>query len=549
MSIAGRIRALVARSDPTPTFPNWGAFMNWLTVNGHTYALSSINQTLRGDREEIGSEFASLVTQAFMSNTVVYACEVARIAAFSEARFQWRRMQQGRPGELFGDASLAVLEYPWDGAVTGDLLARLLLYADFGGTGFAIRSARNRAEYNRIRVPRPDWITMVMGSDRNPDDPAIAVDADLLAILYHPGGPTSGYKPEVFLPGEFAIFAPIPDPLARYRGIPWPSVAAREIAGDNSMTEHKRLFMANGATPNMVVTLDPSILQAEFDAWVDAFKEQEPTGAKSYKTLYLGGGAKVDVVGVDFQKLEFKSTQGAGETRIAAAAGVHPVIAGLSEGLAGSSLNAGNFAAAKRRFVDLTVRPLWRNACGSLQTIVPPPVGAMLWYDDRDIPFLREDAKDRAEIQSMEAQTIRTLIDSGWEPDSIISAVRAEDWTRLTHSGLYSVQLQPPTTATVNVTPAPAPALPAPGRESLWDLLEARERRMAEAPAPVINVHPAPVDVSVNVPEQPVTVTFERGAFELAAPEPDPAPAPDPVVTDLEYDADGRVVRITESPA
>jgi hypothetical protein len=70
--------------------------------------------------------------------------------------------------------------------------------------------------------------------------------------------------------------------------------------------------------------------------------------ANAYKTLYLTAGADATVVGKDLQQLDFKVVQGAGETRIAAAAGIHPVIVGLSEGLAGSSLNAGNFAAARR---------------------------------------------------------------------------------------------------------------------------------------------------------------------------------------------------------
>jgi hypothetical protein len=324
----------------------------------------------------------------------------------------------------------------------GDLLARMLLYADFAGTAFVVR---RRDEPNRIRLPRPDWITMVYGSDRSATDPAVQIDAELIGLLYHPGGRGGGRMPEVFLPGEFAVFTGLtPDPLSPMAGVPWPSVAIREITGDNAMTDHKRLFMSNGATPNMVVSLDPQILQAEFEAWVAEFQKQEPKGAKSYRTLYLGGGAKVEVVGRDLQQLDFKATQGAGETRIAAAAGVHPVIAGLSEGLAGSSLNAGNFSAARRRFVDLTIRPLWRNAAGTLQVIVPPPNGAQLWYDDRDVAFLREDAKDRADIAGTESRTIRTLVDAGYTPESVTAAVLAEDWSLLQHSGLYSVQLQAP---------------------------------------------------------------------------------------------------------
>jgi len=51
---------------------------------------------------------------------------------------------------------------------------------------------------------------------------------------------------------------------------------------------------------------------------------------------------------------------------------------------------------------------------GSLATLVSPPDPASrLWYDTRDIPFLREDQKDQSEILALEATAIRTLVVSG----------------------------------------------------------------------------------------------------------------------------------------
>ena len=47
-------------------------------------------------------------------------------------------------------------------------------------------------------------------------------------------------------------------------------------------------------------------------------------------------------------------------------------------------------------------------------------------------------------VQAQEATTIRTLIDAGFDPESVKSAVAANDWALLRHSGLYSVQLQSP---------------------------------------------------------------------------------------------------------
>jgi len=81
------------------------------------------------------------------------------------------------------------------------------------------------------------------------------------------------------------------------------------------------------------------------------------------------------------------------------------------------------------------------------------PDGAHLWYDDRDVSFLREDVKDQAEIQSVEAQTIKALIEAGFAPDDVVGAVRAGDLSRLVgkHTGLTSVQLQRPGATTPQI--------------------------------------------------------------------------------------------------
>jgi hypothetical protein len=111
-----------------------------------------------------------------------------------------------------------------------------------------------------------------------------------------------------------------------------------------------------------------------------------------------------------------------------------------------SSATYSNYSQARRRLVDGTMRPLWGAFASSAQSLLPPPSGSRLWYDDRDIPFLREDVKDQAEILSSDASTVRQLIDAGYEPDAVVDAVKAGDLARLKgqHSGLYSVQLQEP---------------------------------------------------------------------------------------------------------
>jgi phage portal protein BeeE len=425
----------------------------WMAFNGLGYPL--IQQSMAPAPEErLEGSFMSAVQQVYKQNGVVFACIAARMLIFSEARFQWQQLRGGRPGDLFGTAELGVLETPWPNATTGDLLSRMLLDADMAGNFFGtIRPPRRPGEPRRIKRLRPDWTTIIAGSETGDE-----LDAELIGYAYQPGGPASGNDPIPLLPELVAHFAPYPDPMAHYRGMSWLTPVLREITADNASTNHKLRFFENGATPNLVVTLGDSRLTPEsFQVWVDKMEASHSGVVNAYRTLYLASGADAKVVGSSFKDIDYKAVQGAGETRIAAAARVPPVIVGLSEGLDAATYS--NYAQAKRAFADGTIRPLWRNAAGSLQTILGQQGGARLWYDDRDIPFLQEDRKDAAEIQAQQAQTIRTLTDAGYDPDTVVDAVLAEDFSRLkgAHQGLFSVQLQPPGTANGNgSTPAPA---------------------------------------------------------------------------------------------
>lgn len=424
-----------SRSNDPIAFDQW---INYFTHNGLNYPIGNGGAgSLGAKEEEIAANFAGVVQGAYKSNGVVFACVTARQLIFSEARFQYRRRVGGRPGELFGTAGLKPLETPWPGGTTGELLSRMLQDADLAGNFYAARRGRGR-----IKRMRPDWVTIVMGSESDPDLDGDDLDAEILGYIYHPGGPHSGKKAVPLLRESVAHFAPIPDPTAHFRGMSWLTPVIREIMGDSAATTHKLKFFENGATPNVVVSIDSDIERKAFEDWVDLFEKENAGLANAYRTMYLGAGAKAEVLGSDMRKVDFKRVQGAGETRIAAAAGIPPIIVGLSEGL--ESATYSNYGQARRRFADGTVRPLWREAAGSLSTIVKVPAGSELWYDDRDIPFLQEDRKDTAEIQQKESQAIKQLVEAGYEPASVIAAVTADDMSRLKHTGLYSVQLQKP---------------------------------------------------------------------------------------------------------
>ena len=382
-------------------------------------------------QQEMPATYIGFAERMYRSNPVVLACMDRRMSLFSEARFKWRQIRQGQPGDLFGNPDLAILEQPWPNGTTTDLLARAIQDVDLAGNFYCVRDSK------RLYRLRPDWVTIILGSRLEPVQAAYAPDVEILGYLYRP--PMG--EPREFMVQEVAHWAPRPDPLANFRGFTWLEAALREVMGHDAMTTHHLKYFENGATPNIVVEVtDPNINPAGFERWIKAFNNDHEGLRNAYRTMYL---AKAHATVVGGKMEDFQTVKGHAETLIAAAAGVPAVIAGLSEGLEGSSLNAGNFGAAKRLFSDGTMRPLWRSMCQAMSTIMPVPNGAELWYDVSDIPFLAEDQLDKSAILEQNSNVMHTLVAAGFEPDSVVTAVTSGDLTALVHSGLYSVQLQP----------------------------------------------------------------------------------------------------------
>lgn len=437
------------------TIDDYAELLNTFLFNGIGYTsggltLGGFEQTLAGrTTERAPNNFIGLASHAYGSNGVVFACMMVRQLIFSSIRFRWQHIQDGKPSDTFGTSDLGLLERPWVGGTTQDLLSRMIQDTDLAGNSYWIREA---GELVRLR---PDWVDIVVEPRRMRDGRG-QIGWKKAGFVYTAGGTSSGADPVGLLPDEVVHFSPIPDPLASFRGMSWLTPILREIQADHAMTKHQRKFFDNGASPNMVVKHD---LNADIDKvqrFSEMMREKHAGVENAYRTLHLYPGADVTVVGSDLKQVDFKSVRGGGETRIAAAAGVPPVIVGLSEGLASSSYS--DYGQARRRLADGTAHPLWQSAAGSMELIIPRPnADSRLWYDATDVPFLREDEKDAAEIAAVKAATINTYITAGYEPASVIAAVDANDLRLLKHTGLVSVQLLPPGSS--NNTP-PTPGAP-----------------------------------------------------------------------------------------
>lgn len=403
---------------------------DWIQINGGeifpTYGRSS-----NAFAEQLEHSFDGYVAEALKANPIVYACVAARVMLFSEARFVWRNLQDGK---TFGNPDLLPVEQPGPSRTTQEMLALCELDASFAGNSYWVRDGRG------MRRLRPDWVGIVTGDPQKDGQRS----SDLLGYTYEDGGPGKGGTVEVFLPDQVAHFAPMPDPGAQHRGMSWLTPVLRDVRADSKFTRHRESVANDGAVHTYAVKYPP-LSEDQFKEAVKAFRSQYEGAHNSGKSIHVSGGADITPLSMDLRALDFKSVQAGGETRIAAAARVPAVIAGISEGLAGSSLNQGNYGMARRQFGDLFARPAWRSVCGAFGPLLSQPAGAVvLWWDESDIGFLREDQKDAAEVIRSKSESMRQLVDGGFDPASVIAAVEAGDLSQLKHTNLLSVQLQEP---------------------------------------------------------------------------------------------------------
>lgn len=430
------------------TLDEYGQLLNQYQYQwgGLGYNGIALQQTIAGTSTERPPDtFIGLATHAFAANGVVFGSMLVRQLVFSSVRFQWQRILSGKPSETFGDQTLSLLERPWPGGTTQDLLSRMIQDADLAGNSYWYRAG------DQLVRLRPDWV-QVVGVPRH-----LGVDGSArgggqvgwkkVGYLYTEGGyhPGNSNEAVAFSVDEVAHYAPIPDPLGVFIGMSWLTPVLREIQGDQAMSRHQRKFFDNGCTPNMIVKHTIGGDRDAIAKWAKELDAGQAGVENAYKTLHLYPGADATVVGANLKDIDFGSVREGLEVRIAMAAGVPPVIVGLSKGL--DSATYSNYGQARRRFADATAHPLWQNMAGSMQQILPPPGnGVRLWYDATDVPFLREDEADAANIAAVRASTINTYVSSGFTPESAVKAVDSGDINLLVHTGLVSVQLLAPGT-------------------------------------------------------------------------------------------------------
>lgn len=393
-------------------------------------------------KEGLEDDFLSYVTEGYKANGIVFAVILARMRLFADIQFTFRNR---RTKELFGTQDLALLENPWPNGTSRELLSRMEQDVSLAGNAYVY--AAMPGELQRLR---PDWVQIVTDG------------RSLDGYIYTPGG-KGGDNPIAITPEEMCHWAPIPDPKAAFRGMSWLTPLIHEIQSDTLMTRHKEKFFTNAATPNLLVKTMEKLDPESRERLKQQLDLRYAGAENAYKSLVLEGGADATVIGSNMQAISFDAIQAAGENRIAAAAGVPGIVAGLKEGLQAATYS--NYQQAMRHFVDLYAHTQWGSVCAALDHLVAAPGGAELWYDTSQIQALRQNELDKANIELVRAQTIEALIRSGYDAQAILAY--AENWSSLSSIPHTGIVYFPGAPKDAVGTPEPAPDGTAPPQKEL----------------------------------------------------------------------------------
>jgi len=390
-----------------------------LRYGGNTYLLN--NQTYG---PQITAPLSG-AAHALASNGVAYGIFRQRVDLFAQGKFRFRRFGNPRPTLADSFSSEALGRVQPERA----LFELCEMSAATGGAGYFVDDGP------ALRRLPAEHCTIVLGSDRYPDDPHLAWDARKIGLIYkHPGGG----DPEVWAWDEVYPYIPEIDPENPWRGISWLRPAMEDIESDNGARRYLTKFFHNHATPNTVVVFASDVPIANVEAFKDLFLEKHAGVERSFRTAFLGGGADIKVVGASLKELDTADVRQQVHKDIAAAAGVPIIAAGIEQGTYANSKES------KRALADSKIRYLWTVVAETFAPAIAVPSEAELYVETAHISALQADALDDAQVLAVQAQTMRTLGDGGWEKASVVQGVVKGDLSMIQDTGLVPVQLLPP---------------------------------------------------------------------------------------------------------
>lgn len=204
-------------------------------------------------------------------------------------------------------------------------------------------------------------------------------------------------KPVIKLTYDQVIFLKFRDPINRDRGLAPLAAAARETDTDNTITDWRNSFFANGAIPPGILTTEQEASEEQLEEWGVKWRNRFG-GKKGVKnTPVLGGGLSYQATGIKPGELDLGNLTGLSETRICQAFGVPPIMVGAKIAQE-KAQSYNNYVNARRSFWEETVVPVLRFITdGMTHGLTETGDRRRVAANTEKVPALQEDRDKKAE--------------------------------------------------------------------------------------------------------------------------------------------------------
>lgn len=327
--------------------------------------------------------FQSLVKNGYKASSAVSACVRALAMSFPEPELQV--LVENASGEKVPQPShplRKLLRKPNPDMGEAEFMAFAVTYAAIGGNCY-IWKERNASGKVIALWPFHD-------GQMEPVPGESTLEGLVKEYRYDPG---DGRK--IIIPKNDVIqWKWMIDPDQPWRGIGAVALAARDTDSDTESSRYIYALLKNDAIPRVVITLtEGEELTPETSARLRASWHERYGGENRSEIAFLEAGMKVEKLGMNLTELAYETLKNIPESRICAAFGVPPVIAGLYVGLKRSDYGDGQ---ARRSFTETTLAALWRSFESEMENGLAPEFDAnvSLKFDLNSVRALQENVSE-----------------------------------------------------------------------------------------------------------------------------------------------------------
>lgn len=336
--------------------------------NGHS--LLSLSQLGAANWSHRG--YASLVSQGFAKNPVVYRC--VRLIAETANRVP---LVVSEGGKRLDEHPLATLLARPNGRQSGgELLEAVYAYLQTAGNAY-LQAGLIEGQVRGVFALRPDRMKVVAGSDGWP-----------VGYDYTAGGRTTRLRqdsepvPSVL---HMALFHPLDD----HYGMAPLEAAQTSMDIHNAAGEWNKALLDNAARPSgaLIYSAGGHLSQDQFQRLKDELEQNFAGAGNAGRPMVLEGGLDWKTMALTPRDMDFIEAKNAAARDIALAFGVPPMLLGIP----GDNTYA-NLAEANRALWRQTLIPLVVRVAEELSTWLSPAFGGAVVKPDFDgVEALAED--------------------------------------------------------------------------------------------------------------------------------------------------------------